>query len=347
MNIPIQNIYYLLCYAWNKMQEKDIVTISTSDYHQLPDLLAKVLVSGCNRLIKEGLYRNYTETTEQYPGIKGKILFHETLISKGLLYGKTVCQFDEFSHDIFPNQILKGTLQLLHKNKELDRDIREEVLDCVTHFHDVADFIPRVSDFSMVFIHRNNSFYDFLLKICRFIIQQLSLDEQTGTYKFRDMLRDPKTMQSLFEKFVFNFYRIRQNEFQVHSEQIEWKAKAVKNSRMELLPQMRTDISLLSETRKIVMDTKFYSEALITNQYHQRKFHSANLYQLYAYLKNLSPLEDHISGKKISGILLYPAAGIELDEHYIIDDHPIAICTVNLAEDWRKIDERLLNLIKL
>ena len=58
MNIPIQNIYYLLCYAWNKMQEKDIVDVNTSDYDQLPDLLGKVLINGCNRLLKQGLERS-------------------------------------------------------------------------------------------------------------------------------------------------------------------------------------------------------------------------------------------------------------------------------------------------
>ena len=31
MKIPIQNIYYLLCYAWNKLDEKDIVDEDTVD----------------------------------------------------------------------------------------------------------------------------------------------------------------------------------------------------------------------------------------------------------------------------------------------------------------------------
>ena len=27
MNIPIQNIYYLLCYAWDKLEEKEVVDV--------------------------------------------------------------------------------------------------------------------------------------------------------------------------------------------------------------------------------------------------------------------------------------------------------------------------------
>src|SRR5262245_56846409 len=107
MNIPIQNIYFLLCYAWNKMQEKDMVDVNVSDYQQLPDLLAKVLISGCNRLLKQGLEKSYVETTEVYSGIKGKIELNESIRMQTFLHGKSVCSFDEFSSNILPNQIIK------------------------------------------------------------------------------------------------------------------------------------------------------------------------------------------------------------------------------------------------
>ncbi len=48
------------------MQEKDIVNIDTSDYEHLPELLAKVLIKGCNRLFKQRLSRNNIESKEVY-----------------------------------------------------------------------------------------------------------------------------------------------------------------------------------------------------------------------------------------------------------------------------------------
>src|SRR5688572_14786952 len=105
MTIPIQNIYYLLCYAWNKMQEKDIVNVNDSDYDQLPDLLTKVLITGCNRIIKQGFDRNYKEKTEVYAGIKGKLDFNESIKTQAFTFGKSVCSFDEFSQDILSNQL--------------------------------------------------------------------------------------------------------------------------------------------------------------------------------------------------------------------------------------------------
>jgi len=346
MTIPIQNIYYLLCYAWNKMQEKDIVNVDASDYDQLPELLSKVLITGCNRLFKQGLDRNYVESTELYSGVKGKLEFNESIKTQAFLFGKSVCSFDEFSHNILPNQLLKGTLFVLLKMNQLDNDIKSQLKLTFNHFHDVLDIIPTVSDFHRVHIHRNNNFYDFLLKICRLIIENISLDERTGNFKFRDLLRDQNTMQSLFEEFVRNFYSVRQKEFKVKRESIKWNATPFGGSRSEYIPVMKTDISLNSSERKIVIDTKYYQEALKMNQYSTQKFHSTNLYQIYSYLKNLEHVPGPVSNFNATGILLYPTTSIDLDETFLIDKHIISVCTLNLASNWRSIEERLLEILK-
>ncbi|NIQ13085.1 MAG: restriction endonuclease, partial [Candidatus Dadabacteria bacterium] len=57
MSIPIQNIYYLLCYAWNKLEEKDLVNVQEEDTTKLIDLFAKVLINGTTYLLKRGLDR--------------------------------------------------------------------------------------------------------------------------------------------------------------------------------------------------------------------------------------------------------------------------------------------------
>lgn len=346
MTIPIQNIYYLLCYAWNKMQEKDIVDVSESDYEQLPDLLTKVLITGCNRLIKQGLDRNYRESIELYAGIKGKLDFNESIKTQAFSFGKSVCCFDEFSQDILPNQLLKGTLLILHKIKKIDSDLRHQLRGTISHFHGVSDTIPSIPNFHRVHIHRNNSFYDFLLKICRLIIEHISLDEKTGHYKFRDLVRDQATMQTLFEKFVYNFYSIRQSKFKVKNDIIYWNAIQVNQSKTEYIPAMRTDISLTSKDRKIVIDTKYYQDSLNMNQYANLKFHSGNLYQIYSYLKNLEHVTDPISNKNASGILLYPTTSIDLDETFLIDNHYISVCTVNLSTGWKRIEDRLMELLE-
>ena len=76
MQIPIQNIYYLLCYAWNKLEESEIVNVNEIDSTELIDLFAKVLSNSCSRLLKQGLDRYYVEHEDVIMGIKGKFNFN-------------------------------------------------------------------------------------------------------------------------------------------------------------------------------------------------------------------------------------------------------------------------------
>jgi len=73
MNIPIQNIYFLLCYAWDKLEERDTVAIKAVEGNQVIDLLAKVLIGGMNHLFRRGLDRGYIEFEAETKRIKGKI----------------------------------------------------------------------------------------------------------------------------------------------------------------------------------------------------------------------------------------------------------------------------------
>jgi 5-methylcytosine-specific restriction enzyme subunit McrC len=58
MQIPIENIYYLLCYAWNKLDEKERVNVSIDDKTELLDLFAKILINATKMLLKRGIDKN-------------------------------------------------------------------------------------------------------------------------------------------------------------------------------------------------------------------------------------------------------------------------------------------------
>ena len=72
MHIPIENIYYLLCYAWNKLDEKERVNVSIDDKTDLLDLFAKVLINATKLLLKRGIDKNYVDHTEELSGVKEK-----------------------------------------------------------------------------------------------------------------------------------------------------------------------------------------------------------------------------------------------------------------------------------
>jgi len=72
--IPVANIYFLLCYAWNKLEERDLVDIDTVSSTKLVDLFAKVLITGMNYLLKRGFDRGYINHQEDSAGSVGKLI---------------------------------------------------------------------------------------------------------------------------------------------------------------------------------------------------------------------------------------------------------------------------------
>jgi McrBC 5-methylcytosine restriction system component len=88
--IPISNLYYLLCYAWRRLDERDFVDIETNPFQDLPNLLARVLIGGVKRLLRQGFDREYVSCREDSQNPKGKIDIADSikraLLFKTLLY---------------------------------------------------------------------------------------------------------------------------------------------------------------------------------------------------------------------------------------------------------------------
>ncbi|MBK9191768.1 MAG: hypothetical protein IPM77_09765 [Crocinitomicaceae bacterium] len=124
MQIPIENIYYLLCYAWNKLDEKERVNVSIDDKTELLDLFAKILINAAKMLLKRGIDKNYIDFTEELAGVKGKVQISQTLKSNLLFKQRTICTFDDFSANIISNRILISTIYRLTRTKGLDKQLK-------------------------------------------------------------------------------------------------------------------------------------------------------------------------------------------------------------------------------
>ncbi|MGI6521364.1 MAG: 5-methylcytosine-specific restriction endonuclease system specificity protein McrC [Fermentimonas sp.] len=341
MQIPIQNIYYLLCYAWNKLEEKDIVNVNEIDSTELVDLFAKVLTNSCSRLLKQGLDRYYVEHEDIVMGVKGKFNFTATIKQNILPLSKTVCIYDEFDYNILHNQILKTTIEKLLRTKNLDALIKDELRKVYLKFPPISEIVIRKAMFNQIRLHRNNYHYDFILKVCQIVNENLFIDESKGNYKFKDFTRDEKAMARLFEAFVKNFYKIETN-LSVSSDYIEWQFESDNVEDIEMLPIMRTDITLRSENRKIIIDTKYYKEAFQT-RYDKQKINSSNLYQLFSYLNN--QVTDSEITRNCEGILLYPSIRDDFMYSYKYKNHKIRVMSINLNQNWQKIETDLSNIV--
>ena len=344
--IPVQNIYYLLCYAWNKLEEKDVTDVAADDSTRLIDLFGKILAAGTTHLFKRGLDRDYLQFDEDTRRLRGKINFGPTLRRALLQTGKINCSYDELSYNVLHNQILKSTIRRLFYVPALDRKIGKDLAALYRRFPAVDDIEITGQDFGRVRLHRNNYYYDFLLKVCRIIHENLLIDERTGEYKFMDFDRNETKMRLMFEEFVRNFYRLEQTTFSVDRDYLNWQTDPAGQDD-HFLPRMQTDISLYSASlaRKIVIDTKF-SQTTLIKSYHSEteKVKTGNLYQMYAYLKNLE-YHDGPGNENCEGMLLYPTVAEPVDLNFSLPGHRLRVCTINLDQEWTGIHQDLIGLL--
>lgn len=345
MQIPIENIYYLLCYAWNKLDEKERVNISIDDKTELLDLFAKILINAIKMLLKRGIDKNYIDYTEELAGVKGKVQISQTLKSNLLFKQRTICTFDDFSANIISNRILVSTIYRLTRTKGLDKQLKNELVSLQRMLSDIEQIEITNSLFKQVKLNRNNRFYGFVMNVCQIIYESTLPSEEQGKYKFSDFTRDDKKMNQLFESFIRNFYKIEQQKYYtVKKETIKWQFDNTDKDNYQYLPQMETDITLENDEEKIIIDAKFYRETMTLN-YDKERIKSANLYQLFSYLLNQQ--DTNLKTHNATGILLYPTIETDYNLNFKYNEHKIQIRTINLNSNWRNISSRLKEIIEV
>lgn len=345
-NIPIQNLYFLLCYAWNRLEERDLVNVSTVDATSLLNLFARVLISGAQYLLHRGLDRGYVLIEEDIGGIRGKIDFSSTLKRQLMINARLHCRFDELSYDVIHNRILKTTVAKLISSQDVDKVYRSELVDIHRRLSTINEICLQADLFNRVQLHRNNTFYGFLMNVCEMIFLHYLASQNDGDATFRDFFRDENKMSMLFEDFVCNFYRIElQGKYPgyqvIGPEYIDWDAQAEDDVSTAILPKMLTDISIRTPSGYLIIDTKYYRKAL-DGQY-GLKLRSENLYQLFSYLRNSEAKGPEY--KNCGGMLLYPTVDKELCARYVVQGHPVAVNTIDLSKNWQEIHMHLLSFI--
>lgn len=345
MSVPVRNVYYLLSYAWDALDDIGSASAGAVACKTLPDLLAAVLAAGVERLLKRGVDRGYVAVAEDSRIPRGKLDLGAT-VKRNLLHLPAVhCLADSLETDVPHNRVVKAGLGRLARCEALDPVLRARCLDYYRRFPGVADVPLTPGLLARVQLHRNAGGYRLPVELCRLLLSALLPDQVTGRTVFRDFLRDEQLMAGLFEKFVRNFYRREQSVYpKVRGERVSWAAVEADDASWAYMPEMRTDVSLESTKRKLVIDCKYYSQTL-GGYYDARKLHAPHMYQLFAYLRNLSV--GFAPGRRLEGMLLYPTVDRHLDLSYVVHGHPIRIATVDLAADWTDIRQRLLDLIGL
>lgn len=367
--IFVKNIYYMLSYVFDYFREDSYEKIQGEDFEDAKDLFAALLIKDVSRQLKQGLYKEYVGKRETLKTVRGKVIPYKTLAlrMRERERGKIVCEFDDLSENNIWNQILKTTLYFLAREKEVTVARRQQIRKLLSFFEHIDILNPRQIFWRQLQVTRGNQSYEVLMNLCYFVLDGLILNREDGSYKMEILSEDH--MERLYEKFVLAYYRRHyENLDEVRARQIRWKLDEEikrdnrklgkqeereekdenlrkKERNLEFLPVMKTDITLRKGDKILIIDTKYYHNNL-QEQYGRRTIHSNNLYQIFAYVKNLSAQE----GKEVevSGMLLYAKTEGENvpDCGYAMSGNWIGVRMIDLGVEFEEIRGRLDEIVR-
>ena len=337
--IPIRNIYYMLAYAFQTLRWQGFKDVATEDFKNAADLCAAILERGVGILVKRGLGREYLERTEALASPRGRIEVSESVKTLSVMRKRLVCAYDEFSADSRPNRILKATMKTLLR-ADVVTERKQGLRRLLAYFAEVQDVDVRQLDWNVQF-HRGNGMYRMLLAVCHLVDKGLLQTDADGKTRLAAFF-DEQRMSRLYEKFILEYYRKEWTGVQARAAQIPW---IVDDGMRDLLPVMQSDITLMRGGKVLIIDAKYYGRTM--QLHHDRlTLHSANLYQIFTYVKNKRA---ELSGMahEVSGLLLYAKTDEETvpAQQYRMSGNRIGVRTLELDCEFPKIVAQLDGII--
>lgn len=337
--IPIRNVYYMLCYAWNYVRQAELVELEQLPGENVLDLLAVVLVQGVEHLARRGLEQSYEQRQDEIAGVRGRIDVLRSTRRFLPQHGKATCIFDELSVDTLPNRIIKSTLRALERHSALASKVRHRVHQIRSQLPGISEVHVTTQAFRRVQLHANNRYYAFLLSVCKLIAENSFVDSESGKFRFYDFVRDERVMSGVFQNFLYHFAKREISTCQVDRPHINWSASSETDPTLAFLPRMETDMVLRQGNQCLIVDAKYYHKTMIS-RFGSEKFHIENFYQLMSYLSNYEVRPGEIA----SGMLIYPKVNRPLSERYCIQGFDVSLRTVDLNQPWPNIHKDLMSI---
>ena len=98
-SIFIKNIYYMLAYAFEILNQGGYEDIAVEEFENIHNLFAAILAKGIGRQLKQGLYREYIDKKEDIAVVRGKIDMPGTIRDRLARKRVLTCEYDELSEN--------------------------------------------------------------------------------------------------------------------------------------------------------------------------------------------------------------------------------------------------------
>lgn len=340
-NILIRNVYYMLAYAFQQLRQNNYENIAVEEFENVFDLFAEIILRGVSSVLKQGLHRDYISQHDDLTALRGKLDINGTIHNKMQHQQRVACKYDEFAEDNLFNQILKGTMTILLQHADVKPKRKNVLHNVLMFFTNVSSIQMETVRWSMLRFDHNTQIYQMLLYLCYFIQQEYLLTTDSGEYRMHSF--SDNNMCRLFEKFILEYYRKHHPELHAEAGRIEWNINK-ELSDTSILPIMQTDVMLHFPDRTLIIDAKYYGQTL-QEHFGKHTLHSANFYQIQAYVNNL----DRQHKGNVDGMLVYALTQEDFtpDSHVVFKDGNVFYFkTLNLNQKFSEIKKQLDLLLK-
>lgn len=334
--ILIRNVYYMLSYAFDELKKNNYENIAQEEFDRIQDLFAEILYKGISAQLKRGLYREYIGRQEDLPMLKGRLNLRGTLNNRMQCRRLLHCEYDDLSENNRFNQVLKATISALLHERGVSARRKAQLRQLMPFFAYVDEANIRTVHWNSFVYQKNNQTYRMLMNICYFIADGMLMTTETGNYRMATFTDEH--MNRLFERFVLQYYRSHHKELSPNPDEIEWNIYQEGTTAIDFLPTMRSDIVLHRNEQTLIIDTKYYSSAM-QQRFDKQTIHSANLYQIYTYVKNM----DTDNSGNVSGMLLYAKTDEDISPTLSASfgKNRIMVKTLDLSQDFAMIAAQL------
>ncbi len=336
--IPVLNIYYMLSYAFQVLNAQGYKNIATEEFHITSELMAAILEKGISVQLKRGLGKEYILQTDMLALPKGKINIADSIKRQTMLRKRLSCSYDDFSVNGNFNRIIKSTVELL-LSSDISYIRKKNLRKLIVYFSEVDSIDLRTVNWNMQY-NKNNQTYRMLISICYLVVKGLLQSNADGSNKLMDFLDEQRTCR-LYEKFILEYYRKEFKQITAKASRIEWQ---LDDDMDDMLPVMQSDITLQYKEKVLIIDAKYYEHSTQV-QYDKHTLHSANIYQIFTYVKN-KEYELSKNEHSVAGMLLYAKTDEDVypNQVYQMSGNKIAVRTLDLNRPFADIAEQLDNI---
>ena len=340
--IPVRNLYYMLTYVFSALQQEEYRNVGRESFDNIHNLFAAILARGIGLQLKQGLFREYRDRSGPIPVVRGRILVSETLRNRQRGNPALWCEYDELSENSLLNRVLKTAMQVLLTHPEVQERYKAELKKEWLLLSTVDTIQPADIRWSSIRVPHNSRSCHMLLTLCRFLLEGMLQTTEDGTWRLASFLNS-RDLSWLYEKFILAFYQRECPRVRASAAQIRW---ALDDGFDAMLPEMRTDITLSQGSRILIIDAKCYTQNLQTH-FNVQTIHSQNLYQIFAYVKNLG-LAFGSRPHEVSGMLLYARTTdvIQPDANYRMSGNRICVRTLDLNREFEAISAQLKSIME-